>query len=171
MTAIWLFLKGIPLWVWAVLALIAGGWLYGQSRFTDGQEAVRVEWAAQRAKDQAEVDRQNKANRAKEAADQLAATQQRQEYDQAIQQGKDRAAGLAADLLAERRKLRDIWTGNRCDSSSDSAADATGEDPAQLRAEAVQRIVAAGAEADARITFLLSRYAQAEKVCGTIPTE
>lgn len=169
MTAIWLFLKGVPLWVWAVIALVIGGWLYGNSRYHAGEDARQAQWDAQKAKDQAEVDRQNRQNRAKEAADELAAAESRKTYEYAISAGEQRAAALAADLLSERRKLRDLWAPGRCDAGSDSAADRSGEENARLRASAVERIVATGAEADARITFLLARYAQAEKVCGTIP--
>lgn len=170
-TAALVFLKGVPLWVWAVIALVAGGLWYGSSRYDAGAESVQVAWDAQKAKDQAKVDRQNKENRAKEAADQLAASKQRETYEQAVASGKQRAADLAADLLAERRKLRSFWSGGGCSASPDNAADRSGESDAKLRAEAVERIVGIGAEADARVTFLLSRYAQAEKVCGTIPPE
>ena len=171
MTAIWLFLKGIPFWVWAVIALLVAGWLYGQHQYGAGESARQAQWDAQKATDQAEVDLQNKENRAKEAADQLAAAESRRTYEQSLQDAQARTAAVTADLIAERRKLRGIWTGGRCDASPSDAADRSGEDSAQLRAEAVGRVLGIGAEADARVKFLLSRYAQAEKVCGTIPTE
>lgn len=173
--AIWQFLKRVPLWVWVVIALVTAGWLYGNHQFnageTQGKVEVQAKWDAKKAQYLSEIDRQNRENRAKEAADQLAASKQRESYEQAIASGKQRAADLAADLLAERRKLRSFWSGGGCPVSPDNAADRSGESDAQLRAEAVERIVGIGAEADARVTFLLSRYAQAEKVCGTIPTE
>lgn len=57
MTAIWLFLKGIPLWVWAVIALLVAGWLYGQHQYGAGESARQAQWDAQKAKDQAEIAR------------------------------------------------------------------------------------------------------------------
>lgn len=171
MTGILLFLKGVPLWVWAVLVLVGAGLFYGHLRYQAGQADIQQAWDAQRAKDQAEVDRQNRENRAKEAADKAAAEVSRGTYEKAIADGKQRASALAADLVSERRKLRNIWTGGRCHPSPDSPADRSGESDAKLRAEALERVSGIGSEADARVTFLLSRYAQAEKVCGTIPTE
>lgn len=175
LVAIWQFLKRVPLWVWVVIALLAAGWLYGNHQFnageTQGKAEVQAKWDTQKAKDQAEVDRQNRENRAKEAADQKAAATERKTYEQAISAGQERAKALAADLLSERRKLLSFWSGGGCSASPNNAADRSGENDAQLRAEAVGRILGIGAEADARVNFLLSRYAQAEKVCGTIPTE
>lgn len=57
MTAVWLFLKGIPLWVWAVIGLVVAGWLYGQHQYGAGESARQAQWDAQKAKDQAEIAR------------------------------------------------------------------------------------------------------------------
>lgn len=57
MTAILLFLKGIPLWVWIAIALLGAGLWYGSSRYDAGAESVQVAWHAQKAKDKAEIAR------------------------------------------------------------------------------------------------------------------
>lgn len=56
-TAIGLFLKGIPLWVWAVIALVAAGWLYGQHQYNAGQAATQADWDASVERGKAEVAR------------------------------------------------------------------------------------------------------------------
>lgn len=57
MTAIWLFLKGVPLWVWAVLALVGAGWLYGQHQFNAGQADRQKDWDASVERGKQEVAR------------------------------------------------------------------------------------------------------------------
>lgn len=57
MTAIWLFLKGVPLWVWAVIALLGAGWLYGQHQFDAGQADRQKDWDASVERGKQEVSR------------------------------------------------------------------------------------------------------------------
>lgn len=168
MTAVWLFLKSIPLWVWVALALLGAGLWYGSSRYDAGAESVQVAWDTQKAKDKAAAEKLNTEYRAREAADQLATLEARRQYDEAIANGKNEAATLRADLLSAKRRVRVEWRSGQCDVSPDSSPDGSGESLAELQAASVGRIAGIGTEADARVTFLLSRYAQAEKVCGTI---
>lgn len=55
--AIGLFLKGIPLWVWAVIALVAAGWLYGQHQYNAGRAATQADWDASVERGRQEVAR------------------------------------------------------------------------------------------------------------------
>jgi hypothetical protein len=61
MTAILLFLKGVPLWVWAVIALVAGGWLYGNYRYHAGEDARQAQWDAAVERGKKEVARLTEA--------------------------------------------------------------------------------------------------------------
>lgn len=56
-TAAWLFLKGLPAWVWVALALLAGGWYYGHTRYEAGELAVQTKWDESVARGKAEVER------------------------------------------------------------------------------------------------------------------
>lgn len=47
------FLGRIPAWVWVALALIAGGWYYGHTRFEDGQADIQAKWNKANAKQEA----------------------------------------------------------------------------------------------------------------------
>ena len=55
MSAIWLFLKAVPSWVWVALALLAGGLFYGHTRYNAGQEDVQGKWDAEHARMAAEI--------------------------------------------------------------------------------------------------------------------
>lgn len=167
LTLAWSFLKGVPLWVWLGLALLAGGLYYGHVRYESGQESVQIKWDAQKAKDKALADKLNADYRARERTEQLAAVEAWKKYDEAILAGKNQAAAITADLLSAKRQLRDYWGNGECDLPPDNAADRAGESNAELRAKAAGRIIETGTEADARITLLIERYQQAEKVCGT----
>lgn len=107
------------------------------------------------------------ARRAEEAnaAASLAAKDQ---LNEALTNGKTRADKLAADLLAERHKLRAFWSqgSGNCPMPGDSATLSAGQDAAQLRSEAIGRIYGIGAEADAREAYLIQRYDSAVVTCG-----
>lgn len=178
MTAFFLFvgkfLKGIPLWVWAAIALGVGFWAYGEFKesagLREGRAEIQADWDAQKATDKAAAEEENRRNRAKEAANQAAAQAARTQLQQDIADGNQRAETLAADLAAERgKRVRDIWRSGQCDVSSDHAADRAGEGTTNAQAESIGRIDRELSAAEARITFLLARYAEAEKTCGTIP--
>lgn len=51
------FLGRIPAWVWVALALIAGGWYYGHTRFEAGQADIQAEWNASVERGKKEVER------------------------------------------------------------------------------------------------------------------
>lgn len=50
------FLGRIPAWVWVALALLAGGWYYGHTRYDAGQANVQAKWddAVERGKKEME---------------------------------------------------------------------------------------------------------------------
>jgi hypothetical protein len=54
------FLGRIPAWVWVALALIAGGWYYGHTRYEAGQADVKAEWNASVERGKKEVERLKK---------------------------------------------------------------------------------------------------------------
>lgn len=170
MTAIWLFLKGIPLWVWIALALLGAGLLYGSSRYDAGAASVRVQWDAQKAKDKAAAEKLNTEYRARERSEQLAAVAAWKKYDEAITNGKNEAEALRADLLSAKRRVRIEWRNGQCDVSSDNPTDGSGESLAELQAASVGRIAGIGTEADARVNLLIERYTEAVNTCNTTPT-
>jgi len=106
------------------------------------------------------------AARRAEEANAAAALVAKDQLTAAITEGNARAKSLTADLVSERRKLRDFWQGNACPMPEDSAAIGGGQDAATLRAESAGRIIGSGADADARINYLIARYTAAEKLCG-----
>lgn len=169
MTAIWLFLKGVPLWVWAALALLVAGLLYGQARFDAGQADRQAQWDAQKAKDKAAADRLDKAYREREAANRLASVESQLTKDRAIADGKQAAADLRAELIARPYLVREHWRTSKCDVPSDHSADGRGESAEELQAAAIGRISGVGSEAEADYAHLVRRYEQAEKTCGVIP--
>lgn len=57
MTAIWLFLKAIPIWVWVALALLGAGLWYGSSRYDAGQADKQADWDKSVERGKAEVAR------------------------------------------------------------------------------------------------------------------
>ena len=106
--------------------------------------------------------------RAAETANAAATLAAKDQLTEALSDGKARADSLAADLRAERRKLRQLWTqgSGSCPMSEDSAALARGPDTAQLREEAISRVLGIAAEADARETYLIQRYDSAVATCN-----
>ena len=78
-----------------------------------------------------------------------------------------RIDALAADLAAERRKLRDYWTQNRPAAAVPGAdpADSRGESDAELRAAGLGRVLGTVAACQAQVKFLLARNEAAEKLC------
>jgi uncharacterized protein HemX len=71
------FLRRIPAWVWVALALLAGGWYYGHTRYEAGQTDVKAEW--------------NKANVIQEAANRAKETVWRKAvYDEAYKAERQR---------------------------------------------------------------------------------
>ena len=59
------FAKRIPWQLWAVLALLAAGWIYGNHRYAEGRDDERAKW--ERVVEEAE-DRAAAAERAAQAA-------------------------------------------------------------------------------------------------------
>lgn len=60
LAAIGAALRRIPLWVWAVVLLLAGLFFFGRYQKEQGREEVRAEWAASVEKGKAEVERLTK---------------------------------------------------------------------------------------------------------------
>lgn len=56
-TAAMVFLKGLPVWVWIALGLLAAGLLYGHTRYNAGQADVQGRWDESVAAGKAEVER------------------------------------------------------------------------------------------------------------------
>lgn len=59
--AAWALLKSIPLWVWAVIALVACGWWYGQAQYDAGQAETQAQWDASVERGRQEVARLTEA--------------------------------------------------------------------------------------------------------------
>jgi hypothetical protein len=57
MTAILLFLRGVPLWVWLTLGLLGAGLFYGHLRYNAGQADVQAKWDESTARGKVEVER------------------------------------------------------------------------------------------------------------------
>lgn len=61
MTGFLLFLKGVPLWVWAVLVLLGAGLFYGHLRYEAGQADIQQAWDASVERGKKEVARLTEA--------------------------------------------------------------------------------------------------------------
>lgn len=57
LAVMWKFLKGVPLWVYAVIALTIAVWLYGRHEHAAGKAEVHAEWAQSVERGKAEVAR------------------------------------------------------------------------------------------------------------------
>lgn len=154
---------------WGAIALALLLSFFGGCQVQKGRDADR--WDQHLAADKAADDvrkAENEDYRAREKADKMAIKDARKAHDKAISDGKQTADHLRRDLLARPERVRDHWRTGKCDVSKDPAADRRGKSDSELQAEDLATVSEVGSEADARVTFLLSRYAQAEKVCGTI---
>lgn len=107
MTAIWLFLKGVPLWVWLGLGLIAGGLYYGHTRFEAGAASVQATLDAHLAADKAATEAFNAETKAKDAAQAEAIAQIGFRYEREKADALDAKDAVIAGLRAGTVRVRD----------------------------------------------------------------
>lgn len=107
MTAIWLFLKGIPMWVWIALGLVAAGLLYGSSRFDAGLEKGRIELAAHLEDDKAATAKFNAETAKKDTAQAEAIAQIGFRYEREKADALKAQDSVIADLRSGAVRVRD----------------------------------------------------------------
>jgi hypothetical protein len=149
MSALWKYIAAALL---IALAIAIGCALY--FRGTAAADAARADKAkAQAASLGAEL-KQSEANRAAEHAQAVQFATTANQYEQDKADAEAHASQLAADLRAERVRLRPVW---RCEVPRAAAAPTRPGQPDAATAdrdESAARIVRAAAEADAKIRAL-----------------
>jgi hypothetical protein len=114
-TAALAFLKGVPLWVWAVIALVAGGLWYGSTRYDAGQADIQAKWDDQKALDAAATAKFNAETAKKDAARAEALRQVGFQYERDKAHALDQKDAVIRDLRAGKLSLRPQW---RCPAAS-----------------------------------------------------
>lgn len=116
MTAILLFLRKVPLWVWVALALLAAGLFYGHLRFNAGEASgkavVQKKFDAHLAADKEATDKANAAYRAKEQKDRDRLAEIGFQYERDKMAAKDEADRVIAGLRNDSLRLRDRFRGS-----------------------------------------------------------
>lgn len=154
MTAIWLFLKGIPLWVWVALALLGAGLWYGSSRYDAGLDKGRTELAAHLEADKVATAKFNAETAKKDAAQAEALRQVGFQYERDKAHALDQKDAVIADLRSGALVLRKQW---RCPKAPVSDAPSGAGSPdveAELRNTDAGRLVGIAAQCDAQIKGL-----------------
>lgn len=154
MIAVWAFLKGIPLWVWLGLALLAGGLYYGHVRFEAGQADVQAKFDQHLEADKVATAKFNAETKAKEAAQAEKLAQVGFQYERDKAHALDQKDRVIADLRSGAVSLRPQW---RCPASpmpdtpgSTQAVD----DAADLREADAGSLVSIAAACDAHVRGL-----------------
>lgn len=153
MTAVLLFLKGVPLWIWVALALMSAGLLYGHARYNAGQADIQGKFDAHLAADQAATDKANAAYRAKEQKDRDHLAELGFQYERDKMAAKDEYERTVACLRAGGCGLQKRWS---CPAGVPQAAAGAGEPDAaeRDRQESAARIVRAADECDSQVNGL-----------------
>ncbi len=144
------FLRGIDWRIWAGLGILALGLLYGHGRYNAGQANVQTKFDAYKAEMIAKTAAAKTAAQRAETAQAGAIAQALADYKKGKSDAKGKGAAVTVGVKSGSIRLRDHWA---CPGLPKAAAD-PGPDPADLRAESAGRIVAAGADADAQVTYL-----------------
>jgi hypothetical protein len=154
MTALWLFLKGIPAWVWLLILIVAAGLAYGQFRFGAGKAEVQAQFDIHLAADKAATEAFNAETKAKDAAQAEAIAQIGFRYEREKADALDKQAAVIADLRDGTLKLRQQW---RCPASPMSdAAEGAGnpDDAADLRNTDAGNLIGISAACDTQVRGL-----------------
>lgn len=147
----WKFLRGLPWWVWAALALaIAVACVY-QTGVRNGRAEVQASWDAATARAQRDAD----IRAAKEDAARLARVDRGKKIIESLKQENANALAASDAVIADLRsgllRLRDHW---RCPVSATAEVGAgAGRDhgAAERREEGAGDLVRVAAEADAQL--------------------
>lgn len=153
-TAALAFLKGVPLWVWAVIALVGTGWLYGNHQKGVGLAKGRAELAAHLAEDKAATEKFNAETAKKDAAQAEALRQVGFQYERDKAHALDQKDAVIRDLRAGKLSLRPQW---RCPAASvpNAPGGAGGADAdSGIREESAAELVSIAAQCDAQVRGL-----------------
>lgn len=154
MTALWLFLKGIPAWVWLLILIVCLGAAFGQHRYGSGLAKGRAELAAHLEADKEATAKFNAETAKKDAAQAEALRQVGFQYERDKAHALDQKDAVIADLRSGALVLRKQW---RCSASpvSDAPSGAGSSDAdAGVREESAAELVSLAAQCDAQVRGL-----------------
>jgi hypothetical protein len=171
MTAILLFLRGVPVWVWLALGLLCAGLFYGHLRYNAGQADVQADWDAEKAAFAVQMAEAEAAVAAKslevrtayDAGIAASAKMREKEISDAYSRGKSAAAGIKSGAVG----VRTVWRDRECPASAEGAGTGSGEWAAGVsddRAEAIGRVLTIGGTADATYSEAYRRLESAQKL-------
>lgn len=162
---IWLtfltWVRKVPLWVWAALAIAGAVMFYGHLRYNAGQASVQGKFDAYKQEVKKAVTKQIAQSAAKEAQDRAVFAQIAAQHIKDIENAKAKADRIAADLRAGNIKLRKHWRG--CSTAKTPADTARVDEETRLRETDAAENVRDAAEADSWITALQRGWQQCQK--------
>jgi hypothetical protein len=150
-TAIWLFLKGVPVWVWVAIALLGAGLLYGSSRYDAGLDKGRAELAAHLEADKVATAKFNAETAKKDAAQAEALRQVGFQYERDKAHALDQKDAVIASLRSGALVLRKQWRCPKAPVSDAPSGAGSGNEEAELRFADIGNLVRIGHEADAQV--------------------
>lgn len=139
-----------------LIALLAGGWYYGHTRYRAGERAEAGRNAAMLAKLADLTQKAAEAVRAREADVRKQFDALNTAREEGIANAVESQQKTVADLRDGNLRLRKQWSGCEAARAVSGVAGSVASDDggAELRNEAAGRIVRVGADADAQVTYL-----------------
>lgn len=165
MTALLLFLRKVPLWVWVALALLGAGLFYGHTRYNAGQADIQGKWDAYKAKMVAVTN--EAAELARKARQDYADTseQAQRAYDDGRQSGLLANQSVVDDLRNDRKRLQNGWGACLASPRRTAAGASSGANEiAGVPPEAFGRVLQVGSDADTQVTWLQAELLATRKL-------
>lgn len=133
MTAVWLFLKGIPAWIWLLILIVCLGLAYGQHRHGSGLAEGRAELAAHLESDKVATAKFNAETAKKDAAQAEKLAQVGFQYERDKAHALDQKDAVIADLRSGAIVLRKQWRCPKAPMSDAPSGSGVADDAADVQ--------------------------------------